>query len=291
MRTFVFVALLALVAADDLDQTSHCMVDGAMAVSDLMDSSMFIWAAVARCGKAGMETKCEINIASAIRSVNSMINVILKAVAKCGALDTYADKCGMAASALTQTSAGLAAASGGIYQKCFDHGAAAGNFAHAEPALCVVDVKDTAKNLFKVIKSFMKLKDTCDVASDTKCINNILHIIDAFAGMGQYLAGSIGQCTSVHMKGAACDQQVTMLLQQLTKVGEAGTGLSDDCVKPGADFTRLYSQTAKVQTAAGSSANVVLAAFLPITAIAAFVGGKYHANRNQEARGFMSDHE
>merc|ERR1719253_2054061 len=98
--------------------------------------------------------------------------------------------------------------------------------------------------------------------------------------MGQYLAGSIGQCTSTHMAGAACDQEVTMLVQQLTKVGEAGVGLSDTCVEPAnPEGARLYSQNAKVETAVGGSGNMLLAAFLPITAIASFVGGKFYAGR------------
>ena len=54
MRVFVFLSILGLAAADSrLTQQAYCAIDGAEAVSDLMDSTMFIWGAMARCGQAG----------------------------------------------------------------------------------------------------------------------------------------------------------------------------------------------------------------------------------------------
>merc|ERR1712194_554760 len=61
--------------------------------------------------------------------------------------------------------------------------------------------------------------------------------------------------------------------------------------------SRLYSEKkkdAKDQTAIGASANLLLAAFLPVTAIVGFVGGRFYANRRastEQAREFMSDNE
>merc|ERR1712232_1337247 len=123
----------------------------------------------------GEKVKCTINIASAIESTNSMINVILKAVNKCHDLHTHNKKCGMSASKLTENTAGLTASIAGVYEKCqkdvinavpavAPHAGGipgAPYWAHGDAAQCVVDVKDTVKNLFKVIKAFMKLENNC----------------------------------------------------------------------------------------------------------------------------------
>merc|ERR1712118_358576 len=41
-------------------------------------------------------------------------------------------------------------------------------------ALCVLDVKNTAKNLLKTVKSFVKLDDKCEDASSRKCVSKAL---------------------------------------------------------------------------------------------------------------------
>jgi hypothetical protein len=312
MRAIVFLSAIALASAVEprLEQQGNCLVDSAEAISDLMDSSMFIWASVARCGHKGELIKCEINVASAMRSVNSMINVILKALDQCGDLQTAHKQCGLAASTLTKATAGLTAASGGIVQKCFDGKAHGNNWNHQEPAMCVVDIKNTAKSLFKVIKAFLKLKDNCNDKDSRACASNSLKIVAAFAGMGEYLAGAIGQCSPNGMKHARCAQESQRLTQEMLKVAQTGLDLSKACEEvpepaapvittPGVQLlapARLYAKDngPKGQAASALSTNFLLAAFLPVTAIVSFVGGRFYANRGssmEQARDFMSDHE
>jgi len=311
MRTFVFLSVVALASATEgrLEQQGGCLVDSAEAVSDLMDSSMFIWASVARCGKGGELVKCEISVASAIESLNAMVNVILKALNTCDDLNINNKQCSMSAGVLTKATAGLTAATGGIVQKCFTpQKHAEANWAHAEPAMCVLDVKNTAKSLFKVIRSFMKLNSNCDGnAASRPCISNALSIVGAFAGMGEFLAGALGQCSTNGMKGARCAQESERLVHHLTKVAEAGVDMSKSCGEAEAgeaetalqdinidDVGRLYATGAKSQASVGVSANLLLAAFLPVTAIASFVGGRFYANRatgTEQAREIMSDNE
>lgn len=305
MMQLVFLSVLALASADPrLAEQGSCLVDSAEAVSDLMDGSMFIWASVARCGHAGEMVKCEINIASAIQSVNSMINVILRALDKCGDIHTANAECGIAASVLTKSTAGLTASSGGIIQKCFQHPAHGNNFVHQEPAMCVVNIKNTAKSLFKTIKAFMTVKNNCKEQDSRACASNALSIVAAFAGMGEYLAGALGQCSPNGFVGARCAQEGEMLVHHLMKVSQAGVDLSAACgekpapvVIPGVtqgptkapdlgilDTGRLYSEdAAKTKTVMGASPNFLLAAFLPVTAIVSFVGGRSYANRRSGA--------
>jgi len=59
-------------------------------VSDLMDASMFIWAVTKRCGLDGKLVLCEVDFVSALKSVNSMADIIFKVLSKCDALESRA---------------------------------------------------------------------------------------------------------------------------------------------------------------------------------------------------------
>merc|ERR1719174_1412440 len=96
MRSFVLLAGLCLAGAAD---TSECALNGARAVDDLLDSATYIWASVQRCQKPGTGNKkgnqvlCSLDVSSAIEATNAMVNVILKAVEKCGGLEDGNSKC------------------------------------------------------------------------------------------------------------------------------------------------------------------------------------------------------
>jgi len=286
-------------------------------VSDLMDSTMFIWASIQRCGDhagvGGQEVKCEIAISSAIESVNSMINVILKTMNKCGSLHAQNAECGMAAGRLTKSIAGLAAASGGIAQKCPDAGNSYGklkwNKNSMQQPMCVIRLKNSAKSLFKVIKTLMKVKASCPAGGATrKCASNSLRIVAAFAGLGEYLTGVVGECTSgANHKDVQCDEQFQKLIKESTKVAMAGIDLSKACeakapavtaapevVEEQVPAQRLYEQDSQEVNAPSASTNLMLGAFLPVTAIVSFVGGRFYSNRQsrvEQTREFMSDNE
>jgi len=311
MRTFVLLSILGLAASSTMEEKGNCLVDGAEAVSELMDANMFIWASIERCGKEGEMIKCEIDVANAIKSVNSMINVILRAVDKCGGLHSENKACGMAAGVLTKSMAGLSAATGGIFQKCegaFAAKAHGVNWNHKAGAMCVVEIKGAAKNLFSTIRSLLKVNKKCEAGNSQRdCASNALHVVASFAGLGQYLAGTIGHCTMGAPKEALCGEQISALLHHATAVAEAGTDLSKKCEAPvsfiapaatGIDIVevqvpRLYAESENKKSDHTDS-RLLLAAFLPVTAIVSFVGGRFYANhrsRVEQTREFMSDNE
>lgn len=288
MRTVAFLSILAVTSAQlSNEELGTCAVNGAEAVSDALDASMFIWASINRCAQDGQMVKCEIGVTSAITSVNSMINVILKTVDECGALETENKECGIAASELTKHAGGIAASSGMVVQKCTPPPAHAVNWQHSDAALCVVNVKNTAKSLFKMVRSFMKVKDGCAAPDSPECAANALQIVGAIAGLGEFLAGSIGKCSPVGANpGSVCAFASQRLVQQLTVFSERAIDVSEKCgagaappAKPEEPAPgRLYSTKAK-QFNAASNSNFLLAAFLPVTAIVGFVGGRVFGSR------------
>merc|ERR1719247_811116 len=130
------------------------------------------------------------------KAVNGMINVILKAVDKCDGLHTENKECGLEAGKLTKHISGLAAASGIVAQKCPHTGlpapAAMGDI--AAPVMCTIDLKDTLKQMFHMIKSIRGIHDDCDSHDKRDCAAGAMDIVSSIAGMGGYLAGAVGQC-------------------------------------------------------------------------------------------------
>jgi len=384
VRALILLLAPAVVLAGDdsdglhIDKVGKCIVDGSEAAEDLMDAGVFIWAATKRCADADkVGLKCEIDVVSAVMSVNSMINIILRAVAKCGQLDTVNPKCGLATSDLLVNLEGIAAASGAVTQYCSHtpppapppppqlppspsvtpapQGSPCATVGPPrisaqksptlrrlnwedghEPAMCAVDVKNSMKSIFKAIMAFSTVKKDCE-EGERRCAKNALKIVAALAGMGEYLAGTVGHCS--HQAGVTeCGQAAAMLVKHLTLVGHTGIDMQEECGGGGgsrrrkddsrrrrrrrrkdsrrrrksseeeSDSRRRSSTTGtttygpypnpfqasrldeldesedvgteeKSESDIDMSTNLILAAFLPVSAVLGFVGGGFYARR------------
>merc|ERR1711904_138019 len=133
-----------------------------------------MWAAIDRCEKSKEEIKCSVGILSTVQSLNGMLNVMLKALNKCGDFAPTDYKCTMAGLALTKASAGIGATAANVAQHC-EHPSATltgsssianGNWPQQDPAQCIVDIKDSLKNLFKAVRSLMAIQNKCSMGSE-----------------------------------------------------------------------------------------------------------------------------
>merc|ERR1719440_2637372 len=180
-----------------------------------------------------------------------MINVILKAMDNCEAVNTIKKDCAIAASEMTSHLAGLSASSGGVVQKCFEGPAHAQNWdpVHRDHGMCTVDVKNGVKNLFKIVKSFLKLDENCNESNPNACVANGFQIIGALSGTGSFLAGAIGRCSTTggvvptaaprklaavgemggEYPGVFCAQEVQRLVSQLSKFADRAIDTSIKC--------------------------------------------------------------
>jgi len=294
-------------------EKGQCLVDSGEAVSDAMDAALFIWAAAKRCGKANLELKCAIDITAAVKSVNSIVNVLLHTLDKCDALHGAHKACGMQASKLTEQTAGLGQAAEMVAQKCEKNAVVAPSTGTAA-VMCTLSLKNTGKHLFKTISALQKASSACSTGNHEKCSVNILEIVASFAAVGEYVAATVGQCQRAsgalasRTKEELCAGAVQGLVHFTAKAAEAGVNLKGACgpkitvgieqaEQPGTvvieEGTRLYAQDG-VKVAGIPAANFVLAAFLPVTAIVGFVGGRFYAGRRartEQTRELMSDNE
>merc|ERR1719389_605896 len=86
----------------------------------MLDSALFIWAAIERCGKSGTkgELVCSIDVSNVIKSVSAIIKFIIKSVDECSTIKDINHKCAATAFELTEAVGGLAGASAAIAAKC-----------------------------------------------------------------------------------------------------------------------------------------------------------------------------
>lgn len=306
------LAVCGQVAQQPQPGTPFCGFRGAEAVDELLDSAVFIWAAANRCGKPGEAVKCEIDISSAVESLNGMANVILGALESCGALAASTDlSCGRAVSELTQGVAGLASVTGGILQHCANYtgsssdkhsssdSSSSGGSSHRRltddssstthaPSTvlpksnftigtCVVDMKDSFKNLFEAIEKTMTIKESCD-ASKNECITNSLEIVGAMSALGEYISGSVGRCSVGNVPGAECAGEVMGVVHSLDQIGAAGHKMSQFCKMSPQIAHALFAQEGPV--APNKTLQFVafaLMAVLPISAALSFFAGSRSA--------------
>jgi len=312
---------LVLLSAVSLVQAEYCALDGARAVDDMLDAATYIWASTQRCNTTTGNTQsdttlCTLDVSAAIESVNGMVNVILKAVQKCGHLESESAQCGLAVGVLTRSFAGLAAAGSGIAAKCPTKlnnftpkkplvynvastvtqsqqsalaSAQAAAQAHQNQLLgtqmasfgqCIVDIKDLTKSLFKAMKRIMTMKQSC-ADGTPHCAHNTLKLVASLGAMGQYLANAVGRCSPATVTNAnritnsECAGEISHLVRHVSNVGRASVDLQQSC-EIGAE--RLYQiEHGEVENQSSNSMTLVLAAFLPLTAVLSFMGGSRFA--------------
>jgi len=313
---------LLLLSAVSLVQAEYCALDGARAVDDLLDGATYIWASVKRCNNTAGNTQantilCTLDVSAAIESVNSMVNVILKAVQKCGHLESESAQCGLAVGVLTRSFAGLAAASSGIAARCpnkhlnnntvsmptvygvpvYDQQtalASASGVANADKATpatfaqCLVDIKDLTKSLFKAIKRIMTIQDSCE-DGNRHCAHNTLKLVASIGAMGEYLSSAIGKCQmnvvtqAKLITNSECASEAMHLVRHVSNVGRAGVDLQQNCV---ADARLFQIEHGDVEPQSSNSMTLALAAFLPLTAVLSFVGGSRFAKPRSQGLDF-----
>lgn len=285
MRAFAILPLV--VAASGLDW--KCLPSKNMTeevVGEIMDAKKLVVAAVNSCEAHGLAT-CTIDIVTAIESAKSVVDVFLKVLHNCEVINTASYECGVAATTLSFKATDLGGVFDSIGEACSDAPAAAD-----KPVNCAVNITSTMESIDEAIKGFVSLTDQCKAGETKACFDNTLSVISAFAGIGEYLAMIIGRCTQAGITGAMnvvtnCARESIMITDTLAGISEAGHNLTDSCRK---DYARLYStdliQTTSNTYGAGSnfaiSANFVLVALLPITAIVSFVGGRSYARHSNE---------
>jgi len=298
MRGILSLALVCLASSSDV--APQCILDSSVAVTDGINSAMFIWAATKRCKGsilADAPVKCEQDLSSAIQSVTSLAGSVAGMLASCGAIKEANHQCGLDATRLVSATAGLAAAGGAIADDCAGAGAAANkDILERETTLgkCTADGGESMNSVFKASNMLQEIKHKCTGES---CTINALDLVEVLSGFGSYIAAAVDDC-SAGVKGvdhghgdekADCASGILGSIAQITRVAKIGLDMKTSC---GKSSSRLYSNIdGQAASATASPLALALAAILPITAVLSFVAGSRLNKNRQQTRVLESNLE
>merc|ERR1719181_916157 len=96
---------------------------------------------------------------------------------------------------------------------------------------CMIDVKDSMKGLMRGIHRMLTVQGNCEDPQSKECMNNVLKIVDAFAGLADYIAGALGYCTqdASFRLPATCTQVSVELFHSISAVSRAAMQMSHAC--------------------------------------------------------------
>jgi len=285
MRIILTIASVSVVNA------AECALDSSGAVANGIDSALGIWASTERC-KPGLGVKCEIDVASTIKSVSATASSIAGMMASCGAIDETNAQCGLAVNGLVGAAAGLAAASGTIADFCALHTAGPEELHPLTTDLgkCTANTGGAINSIFDAKNTISSMQKDCDVSGSNKCTVGILDVVSVVSDLGAHIAGSTAFCQSYAGTGgksiteAKCAKGVLEAVSSLSAVSKIATGVSQAC---SASSTRLYLEGRGLASGGeGSLASVGLfavAAVFAVTAVLSVVAGLRLAKSRQHS--------
>jgi len=194
-------------------------------------------------------------------------------------------KCGLSVNELISSTAGLAAASGKIADKCFKTVPAQYDAHVLEEATilgkCVANSGGAMNSFFKASNGIQAAKAQCN-SEGKKCTTSRLNVVSILAHMGGFIAESVDDCSATHDKATATKGMDTSAVEcagaimdgigDLTTFSALALNIQKDCA---ASSSRLYleSEATKAEAGMGNPSLFGLAAMVSISAVLSFVAG------------------
>jgi len=299
MRAIVILAPMFLMVTADLS----CNLDSSDVVVNGIDSAVNIWAATQRCkGPAQVPVKCEQDIASAIQSVSLMANAIANMVGSCDK-EAQLGQCAVSVNKLVGTTAGLAAAGGLMANKCGkvpapntpqDADLPANVESATQLGKCTADAGDSINSILQASNTVREAKKDCS-SKGKGCPTSALNVLSIVSNMGSYIFSTVSDCqqykdeqnkvdSPAYVAGLECTESILSAIAGLSNVAAIGLNIKDDCA---ATSSRLYLESKTGANTEGAFTNptvLVLAAILPITAVASFIAGSRFSKSRKDTR-------
>jgi len=301
IRAIVILAPMFLMVTADWS----CSLDSSDVVANGMDGAINIWAATQRCKgtiPAQAPVKCEQDVASAIQSVSLMAGAIADMIGSCDKKAQFGE-CGLSVNKLVGATAGLAAAGGLMANKCGQIPAPNTDLdadlpPNAERATrlgkCTADAGESINSIFQVSNTVRDARKHC-YGKAKGCPTSAFNVLSIIANMGSYIASTVTNCVKYedeqkkvkdpeYVAGLECTESILSAIAGLSEVAAVGASIKDDCA---ATSSRLYLESNAGANTEGPFKNptvLVLAAILPITAVASFIAGSRFAKSRKETR-------
>jgi len=266
-----------LLSSAFLSSAAPCVLDSSGAVSNAIDSALYIWAATKRCAApviGDAPLKCEQDVASSVKAVTATATAIAGMMNSCGAIDDANAKCGLAVNGLVSATAGLAAAGGKLTQYCVKK-----DLEDPAPDVntvlgkCTIQSGGAINSIFDAKNTIGRLQKQCDDSGSKKCAVNVLDVVGVVSELGAHLAGSAAYCqktfgSTADVSSELCANGVLEAIADLSNVARIAMGVEKAC---SAASTRLYLE-GNVEASTGGPSTTMMAGLLAL-AVAGLVLG------------------
>jgi len=246
-----------------LSSGAPCVLDSSGAVSNAIDSALYIWAATKRCAGpvvGDAPIKCEQDVASSVKAVTATASAIAGMMNSCGAVDDANAKCGLAVNGLISATAGLAAAGGKLTQYCVNK-----DLQDPAPDLntvlgkCTIQSGGAINSIFDAKNTIGSLQKQCDDSGSKKCAVSVLDVVGVVSDLGAHLAGSAAYCqqefgATANVGGELCANGVLEAIADLSNVARIAMGVEKACSTAS---TRLYLEGNVEATTSGPSTAIM----------------------------------
>jgi hypothetical protein len=252
-----------------LSSAAPCVLDSSGAVSNAIDSALYIWAATKRCAApvvGDAPIKCEQDVASSVKAVTATASAIAGMMNSCGAVDDANAKCGLAVNGLISATAGLAAAGGKLTQYCMNK-----DLQDPAPDLntvlgkCTIQSGGAINSIFDAKNTVGSLQKQCDDSGSKKCAVSVLDVVGVVSDLGAHLAGSAAYCQkefspTANVAGELCANGVLEAIADLSNVARIAMGVEKACSTAS---TRLYLE-GNVEAATSGPSTTIMAGLVAL---------------------------
>lgn len=221
---------------------------------------------------------------AALESVIKMVSIITEAVSSCaGDIDSINAQCGQAAGQLASATAGLTSGAGSLthwIQKKSGGGDAVVDKTTTNVGKCVVDVKNLATDIFQAAAGIKAATAGCKNDKGEKCAAHALGVISVLSNLGSAVAHSIAHCPASGNATAEMSGDMIDFVNDLDNVARAGIAIDEKC---SVSDERLFSIENSNVASSNMPAvnNLIIAAMVPLAAVAGFVGGRRQKSFNK----------
>jgi len=210
-----------------------CAMDVSAGTAELLQVGIGMWSAIRVCkaapdGNKEVKTLCVADVAGVVASLTNVGQYILAGLDSCIGRNHIhnglcAQKSLVLAGAISQAAGTATSLSNGCVAKKFKKGSKIYN-----GASCIVDIRSAMQSLMTGILEVMHLKGQCGI-SPQRCTEFSAHLVASMAGLARYALSAAGDCAGTVPPGSECGAEIATLVQSMTTIIAASTGVEKAC--------------------------------------------------------------
>jgi len=211
-----------------------CAMDVSAGTAELLQVGIGLWSAIQVCKTTsdGKEAKtiCIADVAGVVASLTSVGQYILSGIDSCiGRQHIHNTACAqkslVLAGAISQAAGTATSLSNGCVAANFKPGLSKPAY---KGASCVVDIRSAMQSLMTAILEVVHVKGECSI-SPQRCTEFSAHLIASMAGLARYALSAAADCGASVPPGSACGAEIATLIQSMTTIVAAATGVDKAC--------------------------------------------------------------